>query len=303
MADGEEGENQAIQFKLINDQGVDVAHWRSFNAKGTAAYTNGDKYDGEFAKGRRHGQGIMTYKNGDIYEGCWDSNAKCGIGKATFINKGHYYGYFQNGKRCGDGLFMFPNKDRYSGAWKNSLKHGFGTYIIDEVNIKMVGDWFEGRLLRGKWIMANGSVYVGEFLQNKPSGNGVWTLSNGNKVEGEYTQETLEKTTKADPENPVDPLTGMRLSLMWRTVAQNGVSTTISTPSVQTTLTPTEMITVMDRAQMLAVLLVFTAWRWTFTRLTVLKTWPLLGTLGSTTMAVVIKADVVLVLALVVNST
>ena len=65
--------------------------------------------------------------------------------------------------------------------------------------------------------MANGSVYDGEFHENKPNGKGVWTLSNGNKVEGEYTQEVLEKTTKPDPENPVDPLTGLRLSLMWST--------------------------------------------------------------------------------------
>ena len=65
--------------------------------------------------------------------------------------------------------------------------------------------------------MANGSVYEGEFHNNKPNGNGVWTLSNGNLVKGEYTQETLEKTNKADPENPVDPLTGLRLSLNWTT--------------------------------------------------------------------------------------
>lgn len=60
MAD-EEGDNQAKQFKMQDDQGNEVTHWRSYNGKGTANYTNGDKYEGEFLKGRRNGQGIMTY--------------------------------------------------------------------------------------------------------------------------------------------------------------------------------------------------------------------------------------------------
>jgi len=112
---------------------------------------------------------------------------------------------------------MYANKDRYSGSWKNSLKHGKGTYIIDEVNIKLIGTWFEGRLLTGKWIMANGSVYEGEFYNNKPNRNGTWKLANGNTVSGQYMQETLEKSTKADPENPVDPQTGLRIALTWNT--------------------------------------------------------------------------------------
>ena len=117
---------------------------------------------------------------------------------------------------------MYANKDRYSGGWKNSLKHGKGTYIIDEDNIKLVGTWFEGRLLTNdstpaKWIMSSGSVYEGEFYHNKPCGAGTWKLVNGNTVSGHYMQETLEKTTKADPENPTDPQTGLRIALAWKT--------------------------------------------------------------------------------------
>ena len=77
MAD-DEGDNQAKQFKLLDDQGQEVSHWRSFNGKGSATYTNGDKYDGDFVKGRRHGAGTMTYSNGDTYEGQWDTNMKHG---------------------------------------------------------------------------------------------------------------------------------------------------------------------------------------------------------------------------------
>ena len=82
MAD-DEGDNQAKQFKMTDDQANDVAHWRSYNGKGSAAYTNNDKYDGDFVKGRRHGQGTMVYGNTDVYEGAWEQNVK--QGKQFFI--------------------------------------------------------------------------------------------------------------------------------------------------------------------------------------------------------------------------
>ena len=50
MAD-EDQDNAAKQFKLMDDQNQEVAHWRSFVGKGSATYTNGDKYDGDFVKG------------------------------------------------------------------------------------------------------------------------------------------------------------------------------------------------------------------------------------------------------------
>ena len=70
----------------------------------------------------------------------------------------------------------------------------------------IIGNWFEGRLLTGKWIMANGSVYEGEFYNNKPNGKGTWKLANGNTVSGQYMQETLEKTTKPEMFFPWDPM-------------------------------------------------------------------------------------------------
>jgi hypothetical protein len=216
MAD-DEVDQQAKKFAMVDDQNVEVAHWRSYNGKGTASYTNGDKYEGGFLKGRRHGAGTLTYANGDLYDGHWENGAKSGIGKATYVNNGHYHGYFRDGKKAGNGLFMYKNKDRYSGDWKNGLKHGTGTYIIEESNIKMVGSWFEGKFLTGKMTMANGDVYEGEFYNNKPNGKGIWSLNNGNLVEGEYTQETMELGGKADPENPIDPLTGLKIALTWNT--------------------------------------------------------------------------------------
>ena len=32
-------------------------------------YLNGDKYQGQFEKGKKHGQGIYTWADGDYYDG------------------------------------------------------------------------------------------------------------------------------------------------------------------------------------------------------------------------------------------
>ena len=42
--------------------------------EGTAAYTNGDVYEGNFANGKRQGEGTMTYADGLVAQGTWDNN-------------------------------------------------------------------------------------------------------------------------------------------------------------------------------------------------------------------------------------
>jgi hypothetical protein len=36
---------------------------------GTYLYANGNKYEGSFRNGRRHGKGVFTFASGDRYEG------------------------------------------------------------------------------------------------------------------------------------------------------------------------------------------------------------------------------------------
>jgi len=42
---------------------------------------NGDMYDGEWLKGKKHGLGTYTHKNGDKYIGSWKNDLKHGEGK------------------------------------------------------------------------------------------------------------------------------------------------------------------------------------------------------------------------------
>ena len=142
---------------------------------------------------------------------------KNGIGRVALKAGGSYHGYFLNGERSGEGLFHYANKDRYSGAWKYGKKHGKGTYIIDSSNIKLVGDWFEGQIRCGKWILSNGDTYEGKFKHNKPTGDATWSLANGNKLKGYYEQQIIDVDEPGNEESPLDVETGLRVRIDWTT--------------------------------------------------------------------------------------
>ncbi len=45
-----------------------------YEGLGFVVYKNGDRYEGEMNRGKRHGKGTMTYRNG-MYEGGWKGGA------------------------------------------------------------------------------------------------------------------------------------------------------------------------------------------------------------------------------------
>ena len=141
----------------------------------------------------------MTYgETGNKYEGEWKNNLKDGIGKMTFGTEAEYTGHFTQGKRSGEGVYKYlKTKDLYSGSWKNGLKHGKGTFIFYDTKMKLVGDWFNGQIIRGKWIFANGTYFEGKFENNYPKGEGIWHFINGNVVKGEFTHEIKQIESKA----------------------------------------------------------------------------------------------------------
>ena len=170
----------------------------NYTGKAQVQYPNGDQYDGDFKNGIREGEGTMTYgETGNKYEGQWKNNLKDGIGKMTFGTDAEYTGHFTQGKRCGQGVYKYlKTKDLYSGSWKNGLKHGKGTFIFFDTKMKIVGDWFNGQIIKGKWIFANGTYFEGKFENNYPKGEGIWHFANGNEVKGEFTHEIKEIEAK-----------------------------------------------------------------------------------------------------------
>ena len=45
---------------------------------------NGDKYEGEFLSGKKHGDGVITYADGNIYIGQWREGRRYGHGQYLY---------------------------------------------------------------------------------------------------------------------------------------------------------------------------------------------------------------------------
>ena len=154
MAEEQQQELKEYVITKIGEDGRTVQDKSSedYTGKAQVQYPNGDVYEGTFLNGVRDGKGTMTYaEQGTKYEGEWKNNLKEGIGKMTFGTDGEYTGHFVAGERSGEGIYKYlKTKDLYSGSWKNGLKHGKGTFIFFDTKMKIVGDWFNGQIMKLK---------------------------------------------------------------------------------------------------------------------------------------------------------
>jgi antitoxin component YwqK of YwqJK toxin-antitoxin module len=69
--------------------------------RGVIIYRNGDKYEGELYKDKRHGIGENRYQNGNIYKGSYANDKKNGIGLQWYPNGTLNQGTNKDGKRFG----------------------------------------------------------------------------------------------------------------------------------------------------------------------------------------------------------
>ncbi len=153
--------------------------------------SDGGKYSGELAGGKRHGKGTYEYPNGNRYEGLWQRGAKHGKGTFTWANGNEYVGEYREDKKMGRGTLFFASGNRYEGQWENNVPTG-GRFI-----------WADGRQSEwsyqdedGKWVhsqkLAKGGVsfvLTWEHTGDKePAGPDIdiWvTDPNGNKLSSE----------------------------------------------------------------------------------------------------------------------
>ena len=89
-------------------------------------WADGNKYVGEWKKGKMHGQGTHIWANG---------------------NK--YVGEYKKGKMHGYGTFTSPPGHKYVGKWKNGHKHGQGTFTFADGRVEK-GNWEKGELVKSK---------------------------------------------------------------------------------------------------------------------------------------------------------
>ena len=123
-------------------------------------------YIGEFQNGLKHGKGnLFTKENNKFnYDGDWVNDKIDGYG--TLFNFGEkYIGNFKKGKKCGEGTLYKNNGD-----------------IVE-------GEFFEGKIKKGKIMFKNEDEYEGEFSNGKINGKGKYKYKNGDIYEGFFENE------------------------------------------------------------------------------------------------------------------
>ena len=143
----------------------------------------GNRYEGQYLNGKRHGKGSYYFANGDKYIGDWVEDKKHGLG-ASSLAVGRYEGEFVDDKMHGKGVFYFADGSSYQGEWIDNKQDGHGIFIW--IN----GDRYEGGFKDGKlhgkgsYYFGNGNRFTGEWIDGQRSaeyGSFSWASENNNK--------------------------------------------------------------------------------------------------------------------------
>lgn len=91
---------------------------KPLDGRGSMIYTSGNRYDGQYANGRRNGCGTFTFANGRRYIGEFKDDLFSGRGTWLLENGDRYMGDFEYNKCNGEGVFIFANGSSKSGVWQ-----------------------------------------------------------------------------------------------------------------------------------------------------------------------------------------
>lgn len=98
-------------------------------------------YVGELKNDQPHGYGTAIFSSGKRYEGNWEHGKKVGEGTYYYKNNERYEGAFFNNVREGEGTYYFSNGDRYVGSWKGDQREGQGYILKKNGSITKNGLW------------------------------------------------------------------------------------------------------------------------------------------------------------------
>ncbi|MEP7169484.1 MAG: hypothetical protein ABI855_08965, partial [Bacteroidota bacterium] len=152
-------------------------------------YANGDTYEGQFVKNKKHGKGKYTFKSGSSYEGDFVKDLFAGEGVFYYDDGSCYEGTFSNDLFNGKGVCFYANGDYYVGEFRNSGYEGTGAYYY-----------------------FSGDKYEGGFTKNQFNGEGIYTSADGSiskykyengKVIAEIPLKAIPEPVKAEPKPDV----------------------------------------------------------------------------------------------------
>ena len=192
------------------------------------SYDNGDKYEGYWLHGRKHGQGLYEYNTPFYYkgykvhkfEGTWKNNSRDGLGifhttndlkieiaykdgelykgsyvKIFYPNEDYYKGNIDEyGRYDGNGELK-SNKTIYKGQFQKNAITGKGTLITDD-NTTYIGEFDNGLMTGyGRVIYEDGLKYMGNWKDGYFHGEGR-LFGNGINSSGYWERGKLIKEYK-----------------------------------------------------------------------------------------------------------
>lgn len=132
------------------------------------------RYDGELVNARPHGHGIRIYKSGERYEGAWRGGLRHGRGEVTSPSGWLYRGDFARDVFAGRGRSEWQNGDWHEGGYVAGLRHGEGVYGSTSGGWRYEGRFENGvRQGKGMLYLKTGHTFSGLFKNGKPDGKGV----------------------------------------------------------------------------------------------------------------------------------
>jgi hypothetical protein len=158
------------------------------SGNGQVRWANGDHYQGDLLKSRRHGQGEFVWASGQRYSGSWVDDEPQGKGQMVFANGNRYEGEVARGLPHDQGRMLYASGDRFEGRFNQGKPDGQGHY-----------HWANGQHYEGPWVneqpqgvgklhFANGNVYEGQLVRGTPEGQGTLRFASGERYEGSMSQ-------------------------------------------------------------------------------------------------------------------
>lgn len=99
------------------------------NGLGIYVHESGERYEGDFRYGKRHGTGVQYYPEGKMkYKGEFRADQRAGYGAYYFPNGDKYVGLFQNNLPNGKGTYYYADGDRFVGIYENGKRNGQGAF-------------------------------------------------------------------------------------------------------------------------------------------------------------------------------
>ena len=136
------------------------------------------KYEGTFVDGMRAGHGVMTWTNGNKYDGRWAKDHFNGNGEWS-SKVCTYKGQFMNSKFHGEGIQTDADGGVYEGSFENNKVHGKAKYMPADRTYLYDGNYVEGLKSGYGEITAKNFNYKGHWKNDLYDGKGTLNYGSG----------------------------------------------------------------------------------------------------------------------------